>query len=98
MPVPKFEGVNKDGLTYVEAIEKDVNDFINIFLFNIKNINNSDGDINFMNISNISNARFTLSVYYNKELEKNVPDDIAQKLKRKIAILIGPDQLLKNNN
>lgn len=94
IPIDKFQGVNENGLTYNEAIQKHVQDNIDSFLYYSSHINDSDGEINWMNIASVGNTRFVLSIYYNRELEKIVPSNIAEELKRKIAISVGLDQLL----
>lgn len=97
IPITKFDGLNEQGLTYSDVIKKDVTSFIDSFIFYSKNINDKDGEIDWMNISNLSNARFVLGVYYNKELDKIVSKDIAQELKKKIVDSIGIDQLLDSD-
>jgi len=94
IPIGKFDGVNEKGLTYNEAIEKHVQDHIDTFLYCGSHTNDEEGEIDWMNLSSSSNARFVLSIYYNKELDLLVPEDLAKKLKKKIEDLIGADQLL----
>lgn len=43
-------------------------------------------------ISSSSNARFVLSIYYNRELDLLVPKDLANELKEKIEDSIGVGQ------
>ncbi|MFA6417074.1 MAG: hypothetical protein WCW61_02675 [Patescibacteria group bacterium] len=97
IPITKFDGLNGKGLTYNEAIQKDVESFIETFLCNGKNITDKDGEIEWMNIANVSNARFVLSIYYERELDLLVPENLAKELKKKIEDSIGLDQLLLKN-
>lgn len=97
IPITKFEGLNEKGLTYNEAIQKDVDDFIDTFLYNINNVTDKNGEIEWMNISNVSNARFNLGLYYEKELDLLVPENLAGELKKRIEDSIGLDQLLIKN-
>lgn len=98
IPITKFEGLNEKGLTYDEVIKNEVNGFIDSFLFYSKNTLDGDGEIDWMNISNAGNARFVLSIYYNRELDKLVPKNLAEELKQKIKELVGLDQLLTNDD
>lgn len=97
IPITKFDGLNEQGLTYSDVIKKDVTSFIDSFIFYSKNINDKDGEIDWMNIANLSNARFVLGIYYNKELDKIVSEDVAKELKKKIVDLIGLDKLLDSD-
>lgn len=98
IPILKFEGLNEEGLSYDNVIKNDVNNFINSFLFYSKNTLDDNGEINWMNISSASNARFVLSIYYNRELDKLVTKNLAEELKQKIIELVGLDQLLTNDD
>lgn len=97
IPIDKFDGVNENGLTYNEAIQKHVQDHIDTFVYCGSHINNEDGDINWNNISASSNARFVLSVYYNRELDLLLPEYLVKELKKKIEDSIGVDQILEVN-
>ncbi len=92
--ITKFDGVNENGLTYNQVIEKHVQDHIDTFLYYSSRITDEAGEIDGMNIAHVSNARFVLSIYYNRELDLLVPADLANELKKKIEDLIGVDELL----
>lgn len=97
VPITKFEGINENGQTYENAIQKDIESFINTFLFCSSRVTDKNGEIDYMNMANSSNARFVLSLYYKKELDKIVSENIAKELKQNIIDSIGLDQLLDIN-
>ena len=96
IPIEKFYGVNEKGLTYDELIKNDVDNYINSFLLCSKNTLDDNDEINWMNISSVSNARFVLSIYYNRELDVIVPANLAKELKEKIVSSVGIDNLLNS--
>lgn len=95
-PITKFEGLNEKGLTYNEAIQKDVESFIDSFLYYSSHITDNDGEPDWMNITNVSNVRFVLGIYYERELDLLVPENLAKELKKKIEDLVGIEELFKN--
>lgn len=98
IPITKFEGTNEKGQTYSEIIQEHVENLIDAFLSNSKNITDKAGEIEWTNISNVSNARFVLGIYYKRELGLLVPENLAKELKQKIVDSIGLDQLLIKND
>lgn len=89
-----FTGRNEDGLTFEEFIKEDVAKHIRSFHYFRDNIHNEDNEIDWLNFSSSSSARFSLSKYYNKYLDKWVPGATATELKKKIEDEVGKDELL----
>ena len=90
-----FTGRNEDGLTFEEFIKEDVLKYIKSFVYYRDNIHDEDGEIDWLNLSSQGNARFVLSTYYYKYLDKWVPGEPAKELKEIIKEEIGENELLE---
>ncbi len=90
----KFEGVNEDGLTHEQFIQKDVRDFIASYPRLIEADLLNDNDPQRIQPAPSSNARFALSNYYYKYLDILISPEQANILKSEIIQCVGSEAAL----
>lgn len=93
----KFEGLNDEGLTNSEAIQKSVRGYIASYHYKspewLPNENEEDREERWMwERVSISNSRFALSQLYFSYLDDLVPPDVAEILKQEILVGVGGEQ------